>query len=176
MPEITDHPINNIKWVGVETLKANSYNPNVVLNQEMKLLAFSLIKNGWIQPILATHNGEIIDGYHRFWLSCNNPEVRNLTAGLVPVAFLNLSEPERMLLTVRINRAKGSHIAVKMHDLIETLVKDYGMSIDTICKEIGANKDEIELLLMENVFKKFDTKNYKYSKAWIPGFKRKEKA
>ena len=45
-------PISKVTWINVDNLKSNNYNPNVVLNQELKLLEFSILKNGWIQPIL----------------------------------------------------------------------------------------------------------------------------
>lgn len=167
--KIEEMPISKVTWINAQELKANDYNPNVVYNREMNLLKFSLLKQGWIQPILVTQSYEIIDGFHRATLAKQDKQVKDMTKGLVPVVIMDLTEPQRMLLTIRINRAKGSHIAVKMSDIIKTLVRDYGMSLDTIKKEIGATKDEVELLLMDNVFKqKGINEQTKYSKAWIP--------
>lgn len=167
--KIEEMPISKVTWINAQELNANDYNPNVVYNREMNLLKFSLLKQGWIQPILVTQSYEIIDGFHRATLAKQDKQVKDMTNGLVPVVIMDLTEPQRMLLTIRINRAKGSHIAVKMSDIIKTLVRDYGMSLDTIKKEIGATKDEVELLLMDNVFKqKGINEQTKYSKAWIP--------
>lgn len=167
--KIEEMPISNIQWVDVNKLTANDYNPNVVFSKEMELLKLSILKNGWIQPILVTHEFVIIDGFHRASLAKADKKVNAFTGGKVPVVIMELNEPERMLLTIRINRAKGSHIAIKMSDLIKKVVNDYGMPIDEICRQIGATKDEVELLLMDDVFKKFDiTKETKYSKAWVP--------
>ena len=167
--KIEEMPISNIQWVDVNKLTANDYNPNVVFPKEMELLKLSILKNGWIQPILVTHEYVIIDGFHRASLAKADKKVNALTGGKVPVVIMELNEPERMLLTIRINRAKGSHIAIKMSDLIKKVVNDYGMPIDEICRQIGATKDEVELLLMDDVFKKFDiTKETKYSRAWVP--------
>ena len=163
-----EHPINNVQWLEVEKLTANSYNPNVVYNQELRLLEHSILTSGWIQPILVTQDFEIIDGFHRWSLSKQSKALQALTGGKVPCCVMNLTEPERMMLTIRINRAKGSHIAVKMHEIITSLVKDHGLSVGDIGKGIGANKDEVELLLMDGVFKKLDIQNHKYSKAWYP--------
>lgn len=166
---IEQMPINNVQWIDVNELKANDYNPNVVFTKEMELLKFSLLKQGWIQPVLVTQDYEIIDGFHRSSLAKADKQVQKMTGGKVPVVVMNLSEPQRMLLTIRINRAKGSHVAVKMSDIIKSLVNDYGMPVKDICKEIGATKDEIELLQLEDVFKKHNVnKESKYSKAWIP--------
>jgi ParB-like chromosome segregation protein Spo0J len=161
-------PIDNIQWVDVDKLTANDYNPNVVFNQELKLLKFSILKQGWIQPILVTQNYEIIDGYHRASLAKTDKDVNNLTKNKVPVVIMEMSEAERKCLTIRINRAKGSHIALKMSDIIKSLVEEHGMSFNDIAKEIGATKDEIELLLMDNVFKSLDIENKEFSKAWYP--------
>jgi len=170
--DIKDMPISNVEWVDVEKLSANDYNPNVVFSKEMELLKFSLLRQGWIQPILVTQDFVIIDGFHRASLCKADKEVAAMTGGKVPVVIMQLTEPERMLLTIRINRAKGSHIAIKMSDIIKSLVNDHGFPVADICKEIGATKDEIELLMMENVFKKHNVnKESKYSKAWVPNFK-----
>lgn len=169
--KIEDMPISRVQWIDVEQLQANDYNPNVVFSKEMELLKFSLLRSGWIQPILVTQNNVIIDGFHRATLAKADKKVHELTNGKVPVVVMNLSEPERMLLTIRINRAKGSHIAVKMSDIIHKLVNEYGMPIKDICSGIGATKDEVELLLLDNVFKKHNVdKDSKYSKAWVPNF------
>lgn len=172
MKDIKNMPISNVEWVDVEKLSANDYNPNVVFSKEMELLKFSLLRQGWIQPILVTQDFVIIDGFHRASLAKADKEVAAMTDGKVPVVVMQLTEPERMLLTIRINRAKGSHIAIKMSDIIKSLVNEHGMPVPEICKEIGATKDEIELLMMENVFKKHNVdKESKYSKAWVPNFK-----
>lgn len=167
--KIEEMPISNVTWVDVGLLKANDYNPNVVFSKEMELLRLSILKNGWIQPILVTHEYVIIDGFHRASLAKSDRKVRDFTGGKVPVVVMELSEPERMLLTIRINRAKGSHIAIRMSDLIKRVVNEYGMPFEEICRQIGATKDEVELLLMDDVFKKFDiSKESKYSRAWVP--------
>lgn len=167
--DIKDMPISNIEWCDVDTLDANDYNPNVVYTKEMELLKLSIIKNGWIQPVLASSDGVIIDGFHRCSLAKASKQVRDMTGGKVPVVKLDIDEAERMMLTIRINRAKGSHIAVRMSDVVKRLVNDYGVSVEELCHEIGATKDEVELLLMDSVFKKFDiNKETKYSRAWVP--------
>lgn len=168
MEIIQKQPISNIEWRDVRTLTANDYNPNVVLTQELKLLEFSILKTGWIQPLLISSDNIIIDGFHRYWLSSNSKYLIHQYNYMAPCAVLKLTEAERMLLTVRINRAKGNHVAAKMHELVAKLVSEYIISKETIAMEIGASTMEVELLLQENVFTKLDIKNHKYSHAWIP--------
>lgn len=165
--ELAKHPIMNIHWFETKELDPNHYNPNVVQNSELNLLKRSLLEQGWIQPILVTASKIIIDGFHRYWLTVNDKEVRAFTDGQVPCAVLDISEREAMIITIRMNRAKGNHMAFKMHDIITELVKG-GMSKADVGKAIGAGKDEVELLLQEDVFKKLDVANKNYSKAWTP--------
>ena len=163
-----NHPIDSIEWIDAELLTANDYNPNVVLKHEFKLLEHSLLKNGWIQPILVTQDHVIIDGFHRATLAKTSKKVKQLSGGKVPCTVLSLSEPERMLLTVRINRAKGVHASVKMAELIKSVIQEYDYTVDQVKEAIGATRDEIELLLEENVFKALGIEAHKYSEAWYP--------
>lgn len=166
-------PIENVKWIKSEDITANDYNPNVVLNAELKLLEFSLCKNGWIQPILINKNEDgsltVIDGFHRWSLSNISKKVKELTDGYVPCVEMELPEHERKLLTIRINRAKGSHVAFRMSEIIKSLI-DEGIEPQYIAQSIGATKQEIELLMMNDVFKKLDIQSHKYSKAWYPKY------
>lgn len=159
-------PISNVEWIDADSLSANHYNPNVVLNKELALLELSIMTNGWIQPVLINRDKTIIDGYHRSFLGKTSKEIRAKYDGKVPCVVMDLTEPERMLLTIRINRAKGNHIAVKMHDIIKALIDEHNMSIDDIMKGIGASKDEIDLLYKDGVFDALNIKDHKYSKAW----------
>lgn len=166
--DLEKQPISNIEWIDARRLNTNDYNPNVVLSQEMKLLKFSMLENGWIQPVLISKDKTIIDGFHRYWLAVNDAEMIQIFDYQVPVCIMNVSTPERMLLTIRINRAKGNHVAFKMQDIVKTVHEKFGFSKDLIGQRIGAGKDEIDLLLQEGVYSKLNIKNHKYSMAWIP--------
>lgn len=162
-------PLSKIQWINVNKLKANDYNPNVVLTNELKLLQLSMLKNGWIQPVLVTQDYDIIDGFHRSTLCKINKDINKMTDGKVPCVVLNLSKPERILLTVRINRAKGNHIALKMNKLIQELINTYGLSKKYVAENLGATEREIELLLYDDVFDKYKlTEETLYSEAWKP--------
>jgi ParB-like chromosome segregation protein Spo0J len=167
-----EHPINHIYWIDCDLLDANDWNPNHVFGPEMKLLELSLLTSGWIQPILVVPAPAgryvSVDGFDRVTVARASPRVRQLTAGLVPCAVLDIPEAERMLLTVRINRAKGAHTALKMHDLVRRLIEIEGCSRETVAKGIGAAPGEIDLLLRENVFSALEIPDHAYSKAWVP--------
>lgn len=161
-----EDPISKVQWLNADDLNANDYNPNVVLNKELKLLEHSILQSGWIQPVLVNEDLSIIDGYHRSFLSKTSKELREKYNGKVPCVIMYLTESERMLLTIRINRAKGNHVAIKMHDIIKELIDKHKLSVEYICKSIGAGKDEIDLLYKDGVFDALNIKEHKYSKAW----------
>lgn len=164
--EFNKEPISNVEWICASKLKANTYNPNVVLNQELKLLEFSILTNGWIQPVMVDQNYEIIDGYHRAFLSKESKKLQKKYDGKLPVVKMDLTEPERMLLTVRINRAKGNHVSVKMHEIVKTLIDKHKYTPDQIRDGMGCTKQEVELLYKDGVFDALNIKEHKYSKAW----------
>jgi predicted alpha-1,6-mannanase (GH76 family) len=158
----------NVEWRRADSLNANAWNPNYVLTPELKLLERSLLVTGWVQPILITPAGTIIDGFHRVMLSKDSAALREKFGGMVACCVLQISEADAKMLTVRMNRAKGTHSAIRMADLVKSLILDDGCDPAEVAIELGATKDEIALLLQESVFTQRDIKNYKYSKAWIP--------
>jgi len=127
-------PVDCVIWVNADDLHANDYNPNFVLTPEMKLLKTSLLTNGWIQPLLISKEGVIIDGFHRHLQAKHDKDVRVMTEGKVPCAVLDISRPEAIMLTVRINRAKGTHSAVQMHKLVTDLVNVHQLTIKEVMK------------------------------------------
>lgn len=161
-------PIDNIRWVEAATLRANFWNPNHVHAQELALLEFSILKTGWIQPILATSAGIIIDGFHRWSLATRSPRVKARWEGRVPIVLLDLSEPEAMMMTVRINRAKGTHAALKMSELVHQLIRVHGIEPGQIAQEIGATLDEVDLLNQDGIFKAKNLAKVPFSRAWVP--------
>lgn len=153
-------PIESIVWRDPHELDGNDYNPNVVISREMELLKLSIQRTGWLQPILIGSDDVIIDGFHR-------TTIARLNGWLVPCVVLDLNRVERMLLTIRINRAKGTHVALKMSTMIQELVKAK-VSRQHIMESIGADAKELELLEAGDVFKKFDLSKWQYSRAWLP--------
>jgi hypothetical protein len=161
-------PIDRIEWRNAGELKANHWNPNKVFNPELRLLETSIITNGWIQPIRITPAGTIIDGFHRWMLSRDSKELNRKYGGMVPCAIMDILESDAKMLTVRINRAKGEHAAISMSDLVRSLIDEDKIDPDEVARQIGASRDEVDLLYQNNIFKQRDLANYKYSRAWYP--------
>lgn len=167
MPETTD-PIDQIKWVEASTLHSNPWNPNRVHKRELALLEHSLLATGWIQPVLVNPEGLVIDGFHRWRLSQDSDKVKAVYGGRVPVAVIDVDRANAMLMTIRINRAKGTHVALDMSAIVRELLEDHGMDEKTISREMGASLDEVRLLAQQGVFAIKDIPNHQYSKAWYP--------
>lgn len=161
-------PVDSIMWRNADSLRANGWNPNRVYKSEMKLLEFSILETGWMQPLLINPDGIIIDGFHRWRLAQDSKKVQQRWNGMVPVVILDVPEDEAMAITVRINRAKGTHVAVELHRLVHTLLNQYKWTIDEIAKSIGGTRHEVEILAQEGVFAIRKIKDWKYSPAWYP--------
>jgi hypothetical protein len=161
-------PVEDIQWIDCDDLIANHYNPNRVMNAEMNLIEKSILKTGWIQPILINKNKVIIDGFHRWTLSKLSTQLREKYNGSVPCAVLDVSDAEAMIITVRINRAKGTHLAFRMADYVKEIVEKHRVPIDQLARDIGATLDEVQLLMQNDVFAAKDIENWTYSEAWIP--------
>jgi len=163
-----NEPIMNVEWREASALQANGWNPNVVFTPELKLLERSILKSGWIQPIIINPEGMVIDGFHRWRLSQDSAALKKKYAGKVPCVIMNLTKAESMLLTIRINRAKGSHVAIQMSEIVRELLDVHNYDPQELADNIGATLDEINLLHTDGVFKMKNIENYKYSKAWYP--------
>lgn len=161
-------PVENIQWIECDKLVANHYNPNRVMNAEMNLIERSILRTGWIQPILINKNFTIIDGFHRWTLSRLSTQLREKYHGRVPCAVLDVSDAEAMMITVRINRAKGTHLAFRMSEYIKELIQKHKIPMDDLARDIGATIDEVELLMKSDVFEHKDIQNWTYSEAWFP--------
>ena len=161
-------PVEDIKWFKASELKANHYNPNRVMNAEMNLIERSILKTGWIQPILINGNKTIIDGFHRWTLSTASDQLKQKYNGMVPCAVLDVTDVEAMVITVRINRAKGTHLAFRMSEYVRELVEKHKVPMEQLATDIGASVDEVMLLMKSDVFEAKDIQNWAYSEAWIP--------
>ena len=164
---IQNEPIMNIKWIDVNELDKNNYNPNIVFTQELNLLKKSIIDDWWIQPIIINPNNIIIDWFHRYMLSSTDKDLKKKYNWKVPCVIRDVDDLRAKIITIRINKAKWSHMAVAEQKIIKELY-DWWYSKQEIQKELWMTKWEVELLLSESVFKKWDLKAYKYSDAWIP--------
>lgn len=163
-------PIETIEWINSEELIANDYNPNVVFSPELRALEKNILAIGWVQPVIITREKIIVDGFHRTMLSIESKKLKEKYQGKVPCVVFDVPRDKAMILTIRMNRAKGSHVAVRMSSMVKELIDSYDWNADSLAPELGATKKEIDLLYQDGVFKFRNIKNYKYSKAWYPAY------
>lgn len=161
-------PIDHVEWRNVMDLRANDYNPNTVLGPEYALLRQSLLDLGWVQPVIIAPDGTIIDGFHRVRLTVTDELLRAEFDGHVPCVVMPMNRAEAIITTIRMNRAKGSHSALKMHVVVRELIDEHGMSPDDVGEALGAERTEVDLLYQEDVFKALKVDEVAYSTAWEP--------
>ena len=65
------NPVDLVRWVPLEKVQANNYNPNSVAKIEMNLLFVSIKHDGYTQPVVTYYDEKkdkyiIVDGFHRY--------------------------------------------------------------------------------------------------------------
>ena len=135
-------PILNVRLVDRDSLKANDYNPNKVLEENMQLLERSIMTNGWTMPIVVRADMTIIDGYHRWTLAGREP-LRTMLGGKVPVVVVDHDTREEDIYgTITHNRARGTHLLDPMKAIVKELL-EAGKTVSEISKELGMRDEEV---------------------------------
>lgn len=135
-------PLASLQWVERERLKPNDYNPNKVSKENLKLLTQSILTNGWTLPIVVRADFTIIDGFHRWTVSGEEP-LYSMLGGKVPVVVVeHKDESEDIYGTVTHNRARGTHLLEPMKAIVKRLLAD-GKTVDEIGKQLGMRPEEV---------------------------------
>jgi ParB-like chromosome segregation protein Spo0J len=140
-------PAYSIKSIPVEKLRANEYNPNSVAPPEMALLYDSIKEDGYTMPIVVYYRKdedvyEIVDGFHRYSIMLNYPDIYEREKGMLPCAIIEKPISERIASTIRHNRARGSHNVELMSNIVAELI-EMGKSDKWISEHLGMSADEI---------------------------------
>jgi len=166
---LNTQPVNRIKWVPIEKVSPNDYNPNSVAKKEMGLLYTSILHDGYTQPVVTIYDDErekyiIIDGFHRYFTCKSNKDILDRNKGMLPIVVLDKSINDRMASTVRHNRARGMHSVTGMSSMVFSMLKNGWSDVD-ICNELGMSAEElIKLKHLTGFSKLFE--DAEYSKAW----------
>ncbi|MBO4234074.1 ParB N-terminal domain-containing protein [Riemerella anatipestifer] len=135
-------PLREIKFVDINLLNPNDYNPNKVLEQNLELLTQSILTNGFCFPIVVRPNMTIIDGFHRWTVARREPLI-TLLGGKVPIVIVaHDDESKNVYGTITFNRARGTHLLEPMENIVKDLLEK-GKSIKEISKETGMSEEEI---------------------------------
>ena len=163
-----EEPVDCVRWIPADKVKANEYNPNRVASAEMKLLHTSIKLDGYTQPIVAykLDNGEyeVVDGFHRNRVGKEYKDINKRIHGYLPIVVLNRPLDERIGSTIRHNRARGTHQIRSMSEIVIDLSKA-GWTDEEICKKIGMELDEV-IKLKQITGLKEAFQNHEFSKSW----------
>lgn len=162
-------PVYNVIAVPVEKIRANNYNPNHVMPQEMKLLYESIKLDGYTMPIVCYYDKEndlyiIVDGFHRWETMMKHKDIYERENGCMPVTVIDKPLSERIASTIRHNRARGVHETQRMSDIVVELLK-LGWEDFEICKQLGMDADELlrlkQIIGVDEIYANED-----YGRAW----------
>ena len=162
-------PVNRVKWVDIDKVQANDYNPNSVAKTEMKLLYTSIAHDGYTQPIVTVYDKKkdkyvIIDGFHRYFTCKSYKDILERNHGKLPVVVIEKDINDRMASTIRHNRARGKHSISGMSNIVFEML-DNGWQDAEILEELGMESEElIRLKHITGFSKLFADTDYK--KAW----------
>ena len=135
-------PLSTLEWVEREKLRANDYNPNKVSKENLKLLTQSILTNGWTLPIVVRPDYTIIDGFHRWTVSGEEP-LRTKLGGKVPVVKVaHTDEADDIYGTITHNRARGTHLLGPMKAIVKRLLAE-GKSVQEIGRQLGMRPEEV---------------------------------
>ena len=164
---LNHNPVSNVRWIKIEDVKANEYNPNNVATKELALLYTSISHDGYTQPIVTIQEDDkyvIVDGFHRYFVMKTHEQLYRLNNGYVPVTIINKDINDRMASTIRHNRARGRHAITGMSNLVFSMLEN-GWDDRRICKELGMEKEELVRLKHITGYSKL-YENTEYKHAW----------
>ena len=135
-------PLSTLQWVDRDMVKPNDYNPNKVSKQNLELLKQSILTNGWTLPIVVRPDFTIIDGFHRWTVTGEEP-LKSMLEGKVPVVIVEHKDKAGNIYgTVTHNRARGTHLLEPMKAIVKELMGE-GKSVEEIGKQLGMRPEEI---------------------------------
>jgi hypothetical protein len=167
---VQGQPVDFVRWVPIEDVEPNDYNPNSVAAIEMGLLLKSIEADGYTQPVVTIfdpdrHKYVVVDGFHRYYLLKTQESLRARTGGLIPIVVIQKTIAERMASTVRHNRARGKHSVAGMANMVFAML-DSGMTDAAICNELGMEEEELVRLKHITGFSKL-FENVEYKRSWV---------
>ncbi len=166
---LVKQPIDLVRWIPIDEVEPNDYNPNSVAKVEMGLLYKSIKHDGYTQPVVTIYDPEkkkyiIVDGFHRYFTCKTNKDIYDANNGMLPCVVIEKDINERMSATVRHNRARGEHSISGMSSMVFQMLEN-GWSDEEICNNLGMEAEEILKLKHITGFSKL-FEDTEYNKAW----------
>ena len=93
-------PIDFVRWVDIDEVEPNDYNPNSVAKVEMGLLYKSIKHDGYTQPVVTIYDPDtkkytIVDGFHRYFTCKTNKDIKERNKGKLPIVVIEKDINER---------------------------------------------------------------------------------
>ena len=108
----------NVVYLDADELTPNAYNPNRQNEHDFELLQRSMTEDGFTQPIIVRKSDKmIVDGEHRWRAG------RELGYEEVPVVFVDFTDEQMRISTLRHNRARGSEDIALSAEVLRDLEK-----------------------------------------------------
>jgi len=158
-------PVLEPRWVPIEKMVANDYNPNAMPPDAFKLLILSIKEDGLTRPVVTYHDREadlyvIVDGFHRFKVLRDHFKVSH-----VPVVVIDRPLRDLMASTFRHNRATGVHNRALVEALVRKLAA-LGWSDTQISRHLGMKAEEVLRLKQARGIAEYYA-HRQYSRAWV---------
>jgi hypothetical protein len=127
------------RLVDIDSLRPSAYNPRKADAERLELVELSLSRFGWLLPIYADVNGEILSGHQRHFIA------KRMGAKKVPVVFVKEMPIERrMAINILYNRATND--MKKNESSAELKEKVFGASVQIerlkTLKKISVDTDD----------------------------------
>lgn len=139
------------KIVPIDSIHPNKWNPNQMKGNVYDFLKRSIKKRGFIQPIVVTEEGTIIDGEHRF------KALKELGATEVEVKVLHISEADAKAETINFNLTKGVLDVDKLGKLLLELDSEWGK--DLLKENVVMEQKQIDAAIRASQMIKKDTES-----------------
>jgi ParB/RepB/Spo0J family partition protein len=152
-----------VEYVEINSIKPNTYNPNRQDDETLNLLKRSITEDGFTQPIVChKQSRQIVDGEHR-WRAA-----RDLGMEQIPVVFVEMTDAQMRIATLRHNRARGSEDI----DLGNEVLRDLQRlgALDWAKDSLQLSDKELNELLAEDeeVMSALADEGGEFSDAWVP--------
>lgn len=108
---------DKIELVPAEAIRPNDWNPNIMSDRMYRTLLANIERVGFIEPIIVTRDGVIVNGEHRY------RALKDLGVKRVPVVRLEVTskDPMARLETLALNRIRGDYVSSKLRAVLVDL-------------------------------------------------------
>lgn len=156
-------PCLSPKLVPIEKIVANDYNPNKMESKLFRLLSKSIEEDGLTMPIVTYYEPTqdryiIVDGYHRYTV------LLRWKIPMIPVSIIDKPIEERMMSTIRHNKAKGTHQLVLLKTLFNKLIEK--LPLIKIAEGMGLEAEEVLIYKRGASIASDVGKDVEYSNSW----------